>query len=92
MARSARCDVRRRAAVFVGSDETDCVGASALFRRVSSAPPERSSPLGLVLTAFARFLEIGGANIAGADRAFESTYFVPQLAAGAGARCARAIC
>ena len=35
-------------------------------------------------------LQIGGANIAGADRALKRAYFVPQLAAGAGARCARA--
>jgi hypothetical protein len=37
-------------------------------------------------------LQIGGANIAGADRALKRAYFVTQLAAGAGARSARAIC
>ena len=52
MARSARCDVRPGAAVFVASDET-------LFWRVSS-----------VFDPFRRLLlQIGGANIAGADRA-----------------------
>ena len=50
MARSARCDVRRGAAVFVDSDE------NAL--RISSA-----------LDGFRRLLlQIGGANIASADR------------------------
>jgi hypothetical protein len=52
MARSARCDVRPGAAVFVASDET-------LFWRVAS-----------VFDPFRRLLlQIGGANIAGADRA-----------------------
>ena len=52
MARSARCDVRQGAAVFVGSDKT--MGLSNSF----------------VLEAFRRFLlQIGGANIAGVDRA-----------------------
>jgi hypothetical protein len=52
MAHSARCDVRRGAAVFVGSDETTIhVNSSVLdgFRRL--------------------LLQIGGANIASADRA-----------------------
>jgi hypothetical protein len=53
MARSARCDVRRGAAVFVESDETTRVGESALFS---------TRFVGLLL-------QIGGANIAGADRA-----------------------
>jgi hypothetical protein len=53
MARFARCDVRRGAAVFVVSDETTGVAESALF------------------DAFRRLLlQIGGANIAGADRAW----------------------
>src|SRR5215207_1855522 len=53
MARSAHCDVRRGAAVFVGSDETTI--------------HENSS----VLDGFRRLLlQIGGANIASADRAF----------------------
>jgi hypothetical protein len=52
MARSARCDVRWVAAVFVESDET-------IVSQISS-----------VLDAFRRLLlQIGGANIAGADRA-----------------------
>jgi hypothetical protein len=52
MARSARCDVRLAAAVFVGFDET--------------AVQQSSSGFG----AFRRLLlQIGGANIAGADRA-----------------------
>ena len=72
-ARSARCDVRRGAAVFVGSDETAVSRISAGLRFVRRLR-----------------LQIGGANIAGADRAFEPADFVPQLAAGAGARCARA--
>jgi hypothetical protein len=53
MARSARCDVRREAAVFVGSDETilpDNPLCHDAFRRL--------------------LLQIGGANIAGADRAW----------------------
>jgi hypothetical protein len=51
MARSARCDVRRGAAVFVGSDEMS-VQETAAF------------------DAFPRLLlQIGGANIASADRA-----------------------
>ena len=50
--RIARCDLRREAAVFGGSDETIVV-ESALFS-----------------TTFRRLLlQIGGANIAGADRA-----------------------
>jgi hypothetical protein len=54
MARCARGDVRRIAAVFVGSDEK-------LSRRISSARD-----------AFRRLLlQIGGANIAGADRAWQ---------------------
>jgi hypothetical protein len=59
MARSARCDVRRGAAVFVGSDETTV------------------SQNRLCFDAFRRLLlQIGGANIAGADRALERAYFV----------------
>jgi hypothetical protein len=59
MARSARCDVRRGAAVFVGSDKT--------------IVSENCS----VLESFRRLLlQIGGANIAGADRAFQLAYFV----------------
>jgi len=55
MARFARCDVRREAAVFVGSDEDGRVGESAHFS-----------------DAFRRLLlQIGGANIASADRADE---------------------
>jgi hypothetical protein len=53
MARSARCDVRREAAVFVGSDETilpDNPLCHDAFRRL--------------------LLQIGGANIVGADRAW----------------------
>jgi len=47
--------------------------------------------IGSVLEAFRRLLlQIGGASIAGADRAFEAAYFVPQLAAGAGGRFAPA--
>jgi len=54
MARSARCDVRRVATVFVRSDETIVLDNQPLF-----------------LEAFRRLLlQIGGANIAGADRAF----------------------
>jgi hypothetical protein len=54
MARFARCDVRREAAVFVGSDET-------VLRRRISFPRD----------AFRRLLlQIGGANIAGADHAW----------------------
>ena len=53
MARFARCDVRREAAVFVGSDEA-----------IMSVNQH------LLLEAFRRFLlQIGGANIASADRA-----------------------
>jgi hypothetical protein len=53
MARSARCDVRREAAVFVGSDETTILDNQLCC-----------------LEAFRRLLlQIGGANIAGADRA-----------------------
>jgi len=53
IARSARCDVRWKAAVFVGSDET-------IVSQINS-----------VFAAFRRFLlQIGGANIAGADRAW----------------------
>jgi hypothetical protein len=55
MARSARCDIRRGAAVFVESDETT-VSEKQLcshgFRRL--------------------LLQIGGANIAGADRALKA--------------------
>ena len=64
MARSARCDVRRGAAVFVESDETITSENWLCIRTVSSAPPAYSSPLGLVLAALAPFLESGGANIA----------------------------
>jgi hypothetical protein len=54
MARSARCDVRYVAAVFVGSDET------------------RSQQISSVLDTFRPLLlQIGGANIAGADRAWQ---------------------
>jgi hypothetical protein len=60
LARSARRDVRREAAVFVGSDETILLGK-----------------VGSVLDAFRRLLlQIGGANIASADRAVERAYFV----------------
>ncbi|HVD17199.1 MAG TPA: hypothetical protein VNC63_00795 [Propionibacteriaceae bacterium] len=53
MARFARCDVRRGAAVFVESDET-------IAGKISSD-----------LDGFRRLLlHIGGANIAGADRAW----------------------
>jgi hypothetical protein len=53
MARSARCDVRQGAAVFVGSDETNV------------------SENRFAIDAFRRLLlQIGGANIAGADRAW----------------------
>jgi len=53
MARSARCDVRRVAAVFVGSDET-IVLRNQLFLEMFRWP----------------LLQIGGANIADADRAW----------------------
>jgi hypothetical protein len=60
MARSARCDVRREAAVFVESDETTVLN-NQLCR----------------LEAFRRLLlQIGGANIASADRALNAAYFV----------------
>ena len=52
MARSARCDVRLGAAVFVGSDETIVPENQLLFLHVRRLR-----------------LQIGGANIAGADRA-----------------------
>jgi hypothetical protein len=52
MARSARCDVRLEAAVFVGSDGTIVPENQLLF-----LPVRRLR------------LQIGGANIAGADRA-----------------------
>jgi hypothetical protein len=59
IARSARCDVRWGAAVFVGSDET-------IVSQIDS-----------VFDAFRRLLlQIGGANIAGADRVFGAAYFV----------------
>jgi len=66
MARSARCDVRREAAVFVGSDETIVSQNQLCPRRVSSA-----------------LLQIGGANIAGADHALERAYFVVARGRGA---------
>ena len=53
MARSARCDVRRGAAVFVESDET------TIFSDLSSVLDSFRRLL----------LQIGGANIAGAGRA-----------------------
>jgi hypothetical protein len=57
MARFARCDVRRGAAVFVGSDET------------------QTSEIKPVLDVFLRLLlQIGGANIAGADRALSDPW------------------
>jgi len=59
MARCARGDVRRLAAVFVGSDETTV------------------SETGSARDAFRRpLLQIGGANIAGPDRALGAAYFV----------------
>jgi hypothetical protein len=61
MARSARRDVRRKAAVFVESDET-------IRRSVSS-----------FIDAFRRLvLQIGGANIASADRALKAAAFLTR--------------
>jgi|GEM_PF-5639713 hypothetical protein len=53
MARCARGDVRRGAAVFVGSDET--TGSE--------------NQLCILMRFVGLLLQIGGANIAGADRA-----------------------
>jgi len=58
LARSARCDVRWGAAVFVESDETFALEQ-------------------LDLNAFRRLLlQIGGAHIAGADRAVKAAAFL----------------
>jgi len=71
---------------------------ASLAAMFAGEPPSSSVRRNDVLESQLRFgafrrllLQIGGANIAGADRALEHAYFVPQLAAGAGARFARAI-
>jgi hypothetical protein len=70
MARPARRDVRRQAAVFVGPDEPTVSEESALSRLVfvGSSCTELAAGAG-ARCARAIFLEIGGANIASVDRA-----------------------
>ena len=78
IARFARGDVRRVAAVLVGLTERTSI--------VPPSPPARSSPLGLVLAALAPLFErSGGANIV--DPPTSSMQAASQVLAGARPSC-----